>query len=100
MIALAAVLGLLVAIGLTLLRLFAGPTLYDRALAANAVLIKAALVCAALAVAAGEADWIDAAIALVLANLTATAAALKFFRYRSFQAPMAQLSASPRKEAS
>ena len=90
MIAIAAALGVSIALGLSLLRLFAGPTLYDRAMAVNAVVSKAALICASLAVAAGRADWLDAAIALTLAMLIANAAVLKYFRARTFQAPLAR----------
>jgi len=90
MIALAAGLGVAVASVLTLLRLFAGPTLYDRALAASTVAINAALMCAAGAVAAGRTEWIDVSIALVLATVVANAAVLKFFRARTFQAPLAR----------
>jgi multicomponent Na+:H+ antiporter subunit F len=75
-------------LALTLPRLFTGPTLYDRALAASAVVLRAALACAALATAAGEAAWVDAAIGLVLAALVFNAAVLKFFRARSFQPPL------------
>ena len=75
-------------IGMALPRLFSGPTLYDRALAASAVVLRASLACAALAVAAHEAAGVDVAIALVLAALVFNAAVLKFFRARSFQPPL------------
>lgn len=77
-------------LGLTLMRLFGGPTLYDRALAASSIISKAALVCAALAVALGESSWIDVAIALALGGLVLNIAVLKFFRVRTFQAPLAR----------
>jgi multicomponent Na+:H+ antiporter subunit F len=75
---------------LGLVRLFAGPTLHDRALAAKTVMIRAALVCAALAVAAGRQDWIDVAIALVLGALIIMVAVVKVFRARSFQSALAR----------
>jgi multicomponent Na+:H+ antiporter subunit F len=75
---------------LTLARLFAGPTLYDRALAVNAVVFKAALICAALAVALGRSEAVDAAFVLVLGAFVLNAAALKFFRAKTFQAPLAR----------
>ncbi len=85
-------LGIAAAIALTLAlalpRLLIGPTLYDRALAASAVVLRAALACAAFAVFAGEAAGVDVAIACVLAALTLAAAVLKFFRARSFQPPL------------
>lgn len=90
MIALAAASGVAVALALTLLRLFVGPTLYDRTLAVNAIVIKAALICAAAAVAMGRSEWIDVSIAFVLAAVVASAAVLKFFRARTFQAPLAR----------
>lgn len=90
MIALFAAAGAAIALALALPRLFAGPTLYDRALASNAIVAKAALICAALAVIAGRADWLDAAIALVFGVFVVNVAILKFFRARTFQAPLAR----------
>ncbi|HYD73753.1 MAG TPA: monovalent cation/H+ antiporter complex subunit F [Candidatus Binatia bacterium] len=81
----AGIAGLLV---LTLLRLHAGPTLYDRALAASSVTAKAALICAALAAAAGRADFVDPAFALALGGFVLNLAILKFFRTGTLQAPM------------
>ena len=90
MIALVVAAAIAIVMGLTLPRLLNGPTLYDRALAASALVLRTALACAALAVAAGRADWVDAAVALFLAALTLNAAVLKFFRTRSFQPPLAR----------
>lgn len=73
---------------LSCVRLFTGPTLYDRTLAANGAALKAAVICAALGVAFSRADWIDVAFALVLCVLVLNAALLKFFRARTFQAPL------------
>lgn len=85
---LVAAFGVLIVLALTLLRLFAGPTLYDRVLAANSVATKAALACAALATAFGRADWIDAALALTLGIFVVNVAIVKFFRAHSFQPPL------------
>jgi multicomponent Na+:H+ antiporter subunit F len=90
MIAIAAALGASVALALAMVRLFAGPTLYDRMLATNAAVSKAVLVVAALAAAFGRAEWVDVALALVLALFVANVASLKFFRARTFQAPLAR----------
>ena len=79
-----------VALALCLTRLFVGPTLYDRILGANAVVQKGALISAALAVAAGRSDWLDVALAMVLGAFVFNIAVLKFFRVRSFQAPLAR----------
>lgn len=88
MIVLAASLGALMAMALSAPRLFIGPTLQDRTLAANAIVGKAALICAAASVMAQRAEWIDAAFALLLACYVANVAILKFFRLGSFQAPL------------
>ncbi len=90
MIALVAAIGAALVMALALVRLATGPTLYDRALAANSVALRAALACAALAVAFGKTQWLDAAFALTLGALVVNAAVLKFFRARSFQPPMAR----------
>lgn len=90
MIALAAAAGACVALVLSLVRLFAGPTLYDRTLAANAIIVKAALICAAGAVLANHAQWLDAAFAFVFAAIVVNVAVLKVFRARTFQAPLAR----------
>lgn len=90
MIALIGAAGVAICLALTLVRLHAGPTLYDRALAASSVLTKAALVCAALATALGRAELVDVALALALGGFVFSVAVLKFFRSGTFQAPMAR----------
>mgnify|MGYP001329998806 CR=1 FL=1 len=89
MIALIIAAGVVVALGLTLVRLFVGPTLYDRALSATGVILQAALLCAAFSVAANRWDLVDAALALTLAAFVLAVAILKYFRTRNFQAAMA-----------
>lgn len=78
------------ALALCLTRLFGGPTLYDRVLGMNAVVQKAAIICAALAVAARRSDWLDVAFVLLLGAFVFNLAVLKFFRVRTFQAPLAR----------
>ncbi|MGQ0533145.1 MAG: hypothetical protein ACT4OF_10725 [Caulobacteraceae bacterium] len=90
MTALAAAAGAGVALLLCLIRVFAGPTLYDRTLAANGVVIKLAVITAAAAVIAGRAAWIDVAVAFALGALVLNVAVLKFFGTRTFQAPLAR----------
>jgi multicomponent Na+:H+ antiporter subunit F len=94
MIAIIAAVGASLVLLLALVRLFAGPTLYDRTLAASGAAQKAALICAALAVAAGRSDWLDAAFALVLSVFVFNAIVLKFFRSRTFQAPLERVAMS------
>jgi multisubunit Na+/H+ antiporter MnhF subunit len=81
---------LAVAIALTSLRLFASATLHDRALAVNTIVLQAALICAAGAAALGSVEGADAALVMVLGLFVLNAAALKFFRARTFQAPLAR----------
>lgn len=88
MIALIGAAGVAILLGLTLLRLHAGPTLYDRGLAATSIVAKGALICGALAAASGRSDFVDAALALALGGFVLNAAVLKFFRAGAFQAPM------------
>ena len=88
MIGMVVIAGVGIALVLTLLRLFAGPTLYDRALAAKLVVIEAALACAGAAVLLDTAAVVDVALALVFGALVLGVAVLKFFRARTFQAPL------------
>ena len=69
MIALVAAIGLSALALLTLVRLLVGPTLYDRALAAKALIVQGALICAAGAVITGDTVGVDVALALVLGAL-------------------------------
>lgn len=88
MTAFAAAIGVGIALLLCIVRLFAGPTLYDRTLAMNGVVIKLAVIAAAAAVATGRAALADGALAFLLASVVANVAVLKFFRSRTFQAPL------------
>ena len=90
MIAWARTFAAVLALALALPRLFAGPTLHDRALAAKTVIIRTILVCAGLAVAAGRSDWIDVAFALAFAAFVLMVAVMKVFRARTFQTPLAR----------
>lgn len=81
---------LTITIALVSIRLFASSTLYDRALAANAIVMQAALICAAIAAALDRVEGADTALVLVMALLVLNAAAVKFFRVRTFQAPLAR----------
>jgi multicomponent Na+:H+ antiporter subunit F len=89
MIALIGAGGVALLLALTLLRLHVGPTLHDRALAANSIVTKSALICGALAAYAGRVEFVDAAFALALCGFVLSAAMLKVFRAGTFQAPMA-----------
>jgi multicomponent Na+:H+ antiporter subunit F len=77
-----------VILSFTFLRLLAGPTLYDRVIAANAIVVEVALICSGLAVWAPSARLADVAIGLVLCLLVLNVAALKFFSTHTFQPPL------------
>jgi multicomponent Na+:H+ antiporter subunit F len=85
-------LGLTVAMAIMLARLFAGPTLYDRVLAANSFGTKTVLFLLVFAAIVDRQDAIDIALLYALINFVATIAILKFFRYRSLEISLAQMS--------
>jgi len=80
-----AVTALCIALGLSLIRILMGPTLYDRVLAVNSFGTKTVLLLGALGFFMGRPDFLDLAILYALINFVATIAVLKFVRYRSFQ---------------
>ena len=79
----AAAAALLVAMVMALIRLYAGPSLYDRVLAANAFGTKTVLLIAVMGFLTGRPDFLDIALLYALLNFIATIAVLKFFRYRT-----------------
>ena len=64
-----------------LVRAFIGPTVFDRAQAANTVGTLAVLLLAVLGFLAGRPDFLDLAIVYGLLNLVGTIAVLKYFQY-------------------
>jgi len=77
----AAALALLVALGLALARALAGPTVFDRALAANSIGTLAMMMLAVFGFLTGRPEFLDLAILYGLLNVVGTIAVLKFFRY-------------------
>lgn len=75
-----AIAALLATIGLALVRAFLGPTLFDRALAANAIGTTAMLLLAVLEFLTGRPEYTDLAMVYGLLNVVGTIAVLKFFR--------------------
>jgi multicomponent Na+:H+ antiporter subunit F len=86
----AAALGLLVAMGVVLVRACLGPTAYDRIVAVNVFGTKTVLAIAVVGFMIGRPAFLDIAIAYALINFVVTIALLKFFRYRSLQAPLSK----------
>lgn len=79
----AASLALLAAMLLMLVRLFAGPSLYDRVLALNAFGTKTVLLIGLVGFVTERPDFMDIALLYALINFVGTIAVLKFFRYRA-----------------
>ncbi|MDX1483973.1 MAG: monovalent cation/H+ antiporter complex subunit F [Alphaproteobacteria bacterium] len=74
---------LLVSMVLALARLYMGPTLYDRVLAANAFGTKTVLLIGVVGFLTGRPDFLDISLLYALLNFIGTIAVLKFFRYRT-----------------
>jgi multisubunit Na+/H+ antiporter MnhF subunit len=75
-------------LALALPRLVVGPTIQDRMLALRSLLVRAALVCGAVAVVSNQREAADAAIIIVLAAFVFSVAVMKVFRTGNFQAPL------------
>jgi len=78
---------LLVTLALALTRAFLGPTVFDRALSANAVGTVAMLLLAVLSFMGGRPEFLDLAIVYGFLNVIGTIAVLKYFRYGSLGEP-------------
>ena len=74
---------LIISMILVLLRLYFGPTLYDRVLASNVFGTQTVLFIGVVGFLFGRPDFLDIALLYALINLVGTIAVLKFFRYRS-----------------
>ena len=77
-----ATISILVSFILVLIRLFLGPTLYDRVLALNAFGTLAVLMISVVGFLFGRPDFLDIALLYALLNFIGTIATLKFFRYK------------------
>lgn len=77
----AAALALLVTLALAVARALRGPTVFDRALAANSVGTGAVLLLAVFGFLTGRPEFLDIAIVYALLNVIGTIAVLKYFRY-------------------
>ena len=79
----AAIAALFVAMILVLVRLFIGPTLYDRILALNSFGTQTVLFIGILGFLTERPDFLDIALLYALINFVGTIAILKYFRYRA-----------------
>lgn len=76
----AAALALLVTLALVMVRAIAGPTVFDRVLAANSIGSVAMLLLAVIGFLTDRPEFLDLAITYGLLNIVGTIAVLKFFR--------------------
>ncbi len=76
----AAALALLVTLVLTTVRLVLGPSVFDRALAANAIGTTAMLLLSVMGFLTGRPEFLDLALVYALLNVIGTIAVLKHFR--------------------
>lgn len=79
----AASIAILVTMLLTLVRLFAGPSLYDRVLAVNSFGTKTVLLIGVMGFLNDRPDFLDIALLYALINFIATIAILRFFLYHA-----------------
>lgn len=83
----AAAAGLLVALGLALVRAVLGPTVFDRIQAANTIGTLSVLLLSVIGFLTGRPDFLDLAIIYGLLNVVGTIAVLKFFRFGDLGEP-------------
>lgn len=77
----AAILAVLVGMALAVVRALAGPTAFDRLLAANSIGTSAIMLLALFGFMTDRPEFLDIGITYVLLNMIGTLAVLKFFRY-------------------
>lgn len=77
----AAILAVLAALALTVARALAGPTAFDRLVAANSIGTSAVMLLALFGFMTGRPEFLDIGLTYVLLNLVGILAVLKFFRY-------------------
>jgi len=78
-----AAIAIFIAMLFVLIRLYMGPTIYDRVLAVNSFGTHTVLFIGVLGFLTGRPDFLDIALLYALINFVGTVAILKFFRYRA-----------------
>ncbi len=76
-----AIIAVLVALALAVVRALLGPTAFDRLLAANSIGTFAIMLLALFGFLTGRPEFLDLGITYALLNMIGTLAVLKFFRY-------------------
>ena len=77
-----ATLSLFVSMVLVMIRLFVGPSIYDKVLAVNSFGTLTVLFICVLGFLSGRPDFLDIGLLYALINFVGTIATLKFFKYR------------------
>jgi multicomponent Na+:H+ antiporter subunit F len=83
----AAMVAILVTMGLALVRAAKGPTVWDRILAANMFGTKTVLLISVVGFLTGRPDWLDLALVYALVNFVGVIAVLRFSKYGHFDEP-------------
>jgi multicomponent Na+:H+ antiporter subunit F len=83
----AAAAGVIVSMGLALVRAFLGPTVYDRVMAANVFGTKTVLLIAVLGFLTERPEFLDLALVYALINFIGNIAVLKFFELGNLGGP-------------
>ncbi len=78
-----ALIAIMVTMGLLLIRLFTGPTLYDRVMAVNSFGTCTVLFIGVSGFYFGRPEFLDIALLYALISFVGVLAILKFFRYRA-----------------
>jgi len=78
-------LAILMTMALAIVRALLGPTIYDRALAANMFGTKTVLLLSVIAFLYGRPDFLDLALAYALINFISLLAVLEFFQSRALR---------------
>lgn len=76
-----AAVGILVAMGMAMIRALKGPTVYDRVMAVNMFGTKTVLLIAVVGFLTGRPDFLDLSLVYALINFIGTIAILKFFEF-------------------
>ena len=83
----AAIIAILVTLGLVLARAFIGPTVFDRIAAINMFGTKTVLLIAVFAFLSGRLDLLDIALVYAMINFIGVVAVLRLFSPRDFHSP-------------
>ena len=90
-----ATLSLFISMVLVIIRLFVGPSIYDKVLAVNSFGTLTVLLICALVFLSVRPDFLDIGLLYALINFIGTIAILKFFKYRLIGDPPRDINEGP-----